>query len=69
MAERAYTVAEIDALRDATREWYGLNSNFETQELEERVRTFMTNGTTALEVKASIRTRKARVFGLGGLRR
>jgi hypothetical protein len=60
-----YTLAEIDALRDAAREWYGLHSNFQTQELEERVRTFMTNGTMAAEVKASIRTRRARVFGLG----
>jgi hypothetical protein len=42
---RAYTVPEIDRLRKATREWYGLYSNFDATELEERVRTFMTAGT------------------------
>lgn len=58
--QRAYTLDEIDRLRDATRTWYGLNSNFDTRELEERVRTFMFAGLDPATLEASVRARRQR---------
>jgi hypothetical protein len=64
--ERAYTLDEIDRLRKATRDWYQLSRWISSdprreraadQDCEERVRTFMMNGTDPAEIEEKIAAR------------
>lgn len=57
MTARFYTLREIDRLRDAARSWYGLGSNLQVTELEERVRTLMIVGTSPDEIETAVATR------------
>lgn len=50
-AARAYTLDEVDRLRDAARVRYGLNSNFDAPELEARVRTLMYAGLNPVDLE------------------
>lgn len=54
----SYTLAEIDALRDAAREWYYLTCNTQAAELENRVRTLMIGRIQPNELKLSVAARR-----------
>lgn len=56
--QRAYTLDEIDRLRKAARTWYGLYSNFDAPELEQRIRTLMVAGIAPADLEAAVRLRE-----------
>jgi hypothetical protein len=60
MVDRAYTLDEIDQLRDAARVHYGLGSNFDAPELEARLRTLMVAGIEPSTIQASNSRRRHR---------
>lgn len=66
MIERAYTLDEIDRLRKATYNWYHFGrwissapqaERDRNHDIEERVRTFMMNGTDPAEIEEKIAAR------------
>lgn len=56
--QRAYTLDEIDKLRGFARQYYRLYSNLDAPELEERIRTFMFNGTEPSEIARALAARR-----------
>lgn len=50
--QRKYSVDEIDAMRDSIQRIYGMYSSNEAKNIEERLRTFMMNGTDPSELIA-----------------
>jgi hypothetical protein len=58
MVDRLYTLNEIDQLRDAAREHYGLSSNFDAPELEARLRTLMLAGIEPSTIQEAVSRRR-----------